>query len=493
MNRTLVIGAGAFFAGMALVALAGFALGGWEWPPRYGVPTEQHEGHDMSAPAAQAEREILYWRAPMDPNFTSDRPGKSPMGMDLVPVYADPAPPAEREVLYWRAPMDPNFTSDRPGKSPMGMDLVPVYADEAGSQPEGTVRIDPTFVQRIGVRTAPIERRDIAQTIRTVGTLAHNDKQIAWVGTKYDGWIENVAVNYLGETVEQGQVLFDIYSPQIVATQTEYLHALHYAERLDASQYPDVAERARSLVESARTRLRYWDITDDQIAILEQEEAPRRTLSVVSPVTGVVVEKVDEALEGMYVEPGMNLYKVADLTTIWVDVEIFEHQVQAMRIGQRAEVELPYVPGRPYTGFVRFLYPHFNQETRTMTVSIELANPDLALRAGMYANVTFDVPVARDALAVPEEAVIRSGTRDLVVLELSPGLFRVADVTLGASGEGLLEIVEGVTEGDRVVVSAQFLIDSESNLTQAIKAPVAEPEAAEPEAPEPAMTHRHHG
>ena len=451
MNRTLVIGAGAFLAGMALVVLAGFALGGWEWPPRFGETAAGHEGHNVAGPAVEDDR----------------------------------------EVLYWRAPMDPNFISDRPGKSPMGMDLVPVYADEAGATPEGAVRLDPGFVQRIGVRTTPVERRDIAQTIRTVGTLAHNDKQIAWVGTKYDGWIENVAVNYLGETVEQGQVLFDIYSPQLVAAQTEYLHAAHYAERLDASQFPDVAERARSLVESARARLRYWDITDDQIALLEQEETPRRTLSVVSPVTGVVVEKVDEALDGMYVEPGMNLYKVADLTTIWVDVEIFEHQVQAMRIGQRAEVELPYVPGRPYTGFVRFLYPHFNQETRTMTVSIELANPDLALRAGMYANVTFDVPVARDALTVPEEAVIRSGTRDLVVLELSPGLFRVADVTLGASGDGVWEIVDGVSEADRVVVSAQFLIDSESNLTQAIKAPVPEPEAPEPEA-EPAMTHRHH-
>ena len=487
MNRTLTVGAGAFLAGMALVVLAGFALGGWEWPPRFPTAPRGHEGHDMGEPAAE-EREILYWRAPMDPNYTSDRPGKSPMGMDLVPVYAEET---ERQVLYWRAPMDPNFTSDRPGKSPMGMDLVPVYADEAEGAPEGAVRLDPTFVQRVGVRTTPVERRDIARTIRTVGTLAHNDKQIAWVGTKYDGWIENVAVNYLGETVERGQVLFDIYSPQLVATQTEYLHALHYAERLDASQYPDVAERARSLIESARARLRYWDITDEQIESLELEETPRRTLSVVSPVTGVVVEKVDEALDGMYVQPGMNLYKLADLTTIWVDVEIFEHQVQAMRIGQRAEVELPYVPGRPYTGFVRFLYPHFNQETRTMTVSIELANPDLALRAGMYANVTFDVPVARDALTVPEEAVIRSGTRNLVVLELSPGLFRVADVTLGASGDGVWEIVDGISEADRVVVSAQFLIDSESNLTQAIKAPVTEPEAPEPQA-EPAMTHRHH-
>ena len=492
MNRTFVIGAGSFVAGAALLGLAVFGLGGWEWPPRFAVAAEGGGELDPGAADAEAEREILHWRAPMDPNFTSDRPGKSPMGMDLVPVYADPAPPTNREILYWRAPMDPNFTSDRPGKSPMGMDLVPVYADEAEDQPEGTVRLDPTFVQRIGVRTAPVARRDIAQTIRTVGTLAHNDKQIAWINTKFDGWIENVAVNYLGETVEKGQVLFDIYSPQLVNTQTEYLHAIHYAERLDAAQFPDVAERAHSLVESARARLRTWDVTDEQIATLEQQETPQRTLSVVSPVTGVVVEKMDEALDGMYVQPGMNLYKVADLTTIWVDVEIFEHQVEAMRIGQRAQVELPYVPGRPYTGFIRFLYPHFNQETRTMTVSIELANPDLMLRAGMYANVTFDIPVARNALTVPEEAVIRSGTRELVVVELSPGLFRVNEVTLGASGDGVFEVRDGVADGDRIVVSAQFLIDSESNLTQAIKALDDEPAPEETETPAADMSHHHH-
>ena len=492
MNRTFAVGAGAFVAGAVLLGLVVLGLGGWEWPPRFAASADGHEGHAMGAAAADEEREILYWRAPMDPNFTSDRPGKSPMGMDLVPVYADPAPPAEREILYWRAPMDPNFTSDRPGKSPMGMDLVPVYADETGDQPEGAVRLDPTFVQRVGVRTAPVERRDIAQTIRTVGTLAHNDRQIAWINTKFEGWIENVAVNYLGETVEQGQVLFDIYSPQLVTTQTEYLHAVHYAERLDAAQFPEVAARAHSLVESARARLRYWDVTDEQIATLEQEEAPRRALSVISPVTGVVVEKMDEALDGMYVRPGMNLYKLADLTTIWVDVEIFEHQVEAMRIGQRAEVELPYVPGRPYAGFVRYLYPHFNQETRTMTVSIELSNPDLMLRAGMYANVTFDVPVARNALTVPEEAVIRSGTRNLVVVELSRGLFRVAEVTLGGGGDGILEIRDGISEGDRVVVSAQFLIDSESNLTQAIRALGDEPAEEETEAPAAEMTHHHH-
>ena len=165
----------------------------------------------------------------------------------------------------------------------------------------------------------------------------------------------------------------------------------------------------------------------------------------------------------------MNLYKMADLTTIWVDVEVFEHQVEAMRVGQRARIELPYLPGRPYTGFVRYLYPHFDEQTRTMTVSIELENPDLTLRAGMYANVTFDVPVARSALAVPEEAVIRGGTRDLVVLQRSPGTFQVAAVTLGRYGDGVWEVLDGIDDGDTIVLSAQFLIDSESNLTAAIR------------------------
>ena len=428
--KAVALGAAGFGLGIAVAAFVLVNPAGWSWPlglvPALGKPS--------AATAAHA-----------------------------VPT-AD-----ERQVLYWRAPMDPSFTSDRPGRSPMGMDLVPVYAEDAEASRPGTVRIDPTFVQNIGVRTEPVARRDIAQTIRTVGTLAHNDRQIAWVNTKYDGWIENVAVNYLGETVEDGQVLFDIYSPQLVTTQAEYLQAVDYAARLAASAYPAIAERALSLVASSRARLRNWDITDEQIATLERERTPRRTLSVVSPVTGVVVEKMDQALDGMYVEAGMNLYKMADLTTIWVDVEIFEHQVEAMRVGQRAHVELPYLPGRPYAGFVRYLYPHFDEQTRTMTVSIELENPDLTLRAGMYANVTFDVPVARNALGVPEEAVIRGGTRDFVVLERSPGTFQVADVTLGRYGDGVWEVLDGIDEGDTIVLSAQFLIDSESNLTAAIR------------------------
>ena len=433
MKPALALGAVGFGLGAAAAALLLLNPVGWPWP--------------AGLVAALGE-----------PSAAAGGPEARP-GTDIEP-----------RVLYWRAPMDPTFTSDRPGKSPMGMDLVPVYANEDESLPPGTVRIDPTFVQNVGVRSEPVARRDVAQTIRTVGTLAHNDRQIAWVNTKYDGWIEQVAVNYLGETVEEGQVLFDIYSPQLVTTQAEYLQAVDYAARLAASEYPAIARRAQSLVASSRARLRYWDITDEQIATLERERTPRRTLSVVSPVTGVVVEKMDQALDGMYVQAGMNLYKMADLTTIWVNVEVFEHQVEAMRVGQRARVELPYLPGRPYTGFVRYLYPHFDEQTRTMTVSIELENPDLTLRAGMYANVTFDVPVARSALAVPEEAVIRGGTRDLVVLERSPGTFQVVAVTLGRHGDGVWEVLDGVAVGDTIVLSAQFLIDSESNLTQAIRA-----------------------
>ncbi len=400
------------------------------------------------------------------------------------------APEAEREILHWRAPMDPTFISDGPGKSPMGMDLIPVYADERREDPPNTVRIDPGFAQTIGVRTASVQRRNVANAVRTVGTLAHNERQIAWVNTKYDGWIENVAVHYVGETVERGQVLFDIYSPQLVTTQMEYLQAVDYAARLATSEFPEMAERARSLVASARTRLGYWDVTDDQIETLERERTPRRTLSVLSPVTGVIVGKVDQALDGMHVDAGMNLYKIADLTTIWVEVNVFEHQVEAMGVGQPAQVELPYLPGRPYRGVVRFLSPHFDEATRTLAVSIELENPDLTLRAGMYANVTFDVPLARSAVAVPEEAVIRGGERDVVVLERAGGAFEVRAVTLGRRGDQYWEVLAGVEPGDTVVVSSQFLIDSESNLTAAIRGLDASAEL--PEEPPPAHEHHEH-
>ncbi len=397
----------------------------------------------------------------------------------------------ERKIKYWRAPMDPTFISDKPGKSPMGMDLVPVYEDEAGEAPPGTVQIDPVFVQNIGVQSVEVERTDIPFSIRTVGHLKYNDERIHWLTTKYAGWIEKVYVNYVGESVKKGQKLFEIYSPDLVTTQQEYLNAVGYAERMSQSNYPDIAERARSLLESSRQRLRYWDITDDQIRELEEAGQVRRTLSVVSNAAGLVVEKMNQAMRGMYVKPGMNLYKIVDLSTIWVEAEVFEHQVPWLKVGQKASVEIPYQPGRTLTGTVRYIYPFFNEKTRTLKVSLELPNPGWKLRADMYANVVFEVPSARGVLVVPEEAVIHSGKRNVVVLDRGNGTFQVKEVILGVNGKGLWEVLEGIDESDRVVVSSQFLIDSESNLREAIRKMVSRQQGEETPPATPAPTHQH--
>ena len=388
----------------------------------------------------------------------------------------------ERTIKYWRGPMDPTYIRDKPGKSPMGMDLIPVYEDEGDAPPPGTVKIDPTFVQNMGVQSEPVRRTDIPFTIRTVGTLAYNDRGVTLISTKYEGWIEKVYVNYVGEAVHTGQKLFDIYSPQLVTTEEEYLQAISYAKKMAATPYPDTAARAQALVASARQRLQYWDISDAQIDALASSGSVQRTLSVSSPVDGLVVEKMDQALEGMRATAGMQLYKIVDLSTVWVDVQIFEYQVPWLKPGLRATIELSYEPGHRYTGVVRFLHPSLDQKTRTMTASIELPNPGLKLRAGMYANVTLDVPSAHQVLAIPDNAVIHSGERDVVVLDLGHGLFQARDVTLGVNGNGLWQVTHGVEEGDRVVVAAQFLIDSESNLKAAI-ARISSPDGAPADPP----------
>lgn len=389
--------------------------------------------------------------------------------MDQPQEMSSSEPEGERKIKYWRAPMDPTFISDEPGKSPMGMDLIPVYEGEEEDLAPGSIKIDPVFVQNIGVVSEEVERTDIPFTVRTLGSLTYNDSQIAWITTKYEGWIERVYVNYVGEPVQKGDKLFEIYSPQLVTTQKEYLQALAYAERMEQSDYPDIARRAKSLLASSRERLEYWDITDAQIAELEAEGTLRRTLAVVSPVNGLVVQKMNQALEGMFVKPGMNLYQIVDLSTIWVEVEIFENQVPWLEVGSRAVIELPYQPGRQIVGRVRYVYPYFNDKTRTMKISIELPNPGQRLRADMYANVRFEVPSAKDVIAVPDEAVIHSGQRKVVVIDRGNGRFQVKEVVLGVNGGGLWEVREGLEEGDRIVVSAQFLIDSESNLQEAIR------------------------
>ena len=486
----------AFLLGAAIPSLLIWNPAGWHWAASL---TGSHKGTTVPPAPAKKERKIKYWRAPMDPNYISDKPGKSPMGMDLIPVYEDEgtggAPPSEsgtpqgkkeRKILYWRAPMDPNYISDKPGKSPMGMDLVPVYEEE---ETETTgIHVDPNFIQNFAVRTTEVQKGSIPIVIRTIGTLDYNQKNIVSINTKFEGWIEKANVNYIGESVKRGDVLFEIYSPPLVTTQQEYLAALEYLNKLKMKGDEGAVARARSLLEATHERLHYWDITDDQVEELTKRKKPMRTLKILSPVSGIVIEKMGDSLEGMKLTPGMNVFKIADLSNVWAEIEVFEQQIQYLKLGQKADITLDAFPGRRWTGKIIYLNPTLNQKTRTLTAYVEIGNPDRKLRPEMYANVEIRVPAVSGVVKIPSEAILHTGERNVVIVEKDKGFFEPRDVTIGSEGGGYSQVNEGLHEGETVVVSSQFLIDSESNLKEAISKMLAaresKKESGNPSAPE---------
>ena len=403
------------------------------------------------------------------------------------PAASSSSQPGERKILYWRAPMDPGFVSEQPGKSPMGMDLIPVYEDD--SAPETGVRVNPNFLQNFSVRTAVVERGSIPVDIRTIGILTYNEKNIALVNPKFEGWIEKSTVNYIGEPVQKGEVLYEVYSPDLVTTQQEYLAALHYLERLSSGGHPDAIARARSLLEAAHERLRYWDITDDQIQELGASRKTSRTLKMISPVSGVLVEKMGNTLEGMRVTPGMNLYKIADLSSVWAEIEVFEYQIQFLALDQTAHITVDAFPGRQWEGKIIYIDPTVNAQTRTLKAHVEIPNADGKLRPGMYANIAIRVPAVSGAVKVPEEAILRTGERSVVIVAKGQGVFEPREVHLGAMGGGYREVRHGLSADEIVVISSQFLIDSESSMKEAINKMLgAEMETAEPEAEPPAVS-----
>jgi RND family efflux transporter MFP subunit len=386
---------------------------------------------------------------------------------------AGAAQQGERRILFYRNPMNAEITSPVPAKDEMGMDYIPVYADEAQpSAGEGvTVSVAPAVVQNMNVVIEPVERRDLSRQIRTVGYLDYDQEKMVSVTTKYNGYIEKAFVNYLGQPVRKGQPLFEIYSPELVQTEQELLSALQYVERM-AKAPPEARARAQGLVEAARTRLRYWDITKDQVARLEKAGEVFRTLALVSPASGIVMKRM-EGLEGMAVRPGLELLHIADISTLWLDAQVYEDQFPWLNVGTPASIVLTYFPGETFHGRVRYIEPQVSEKTRTLGLTLEVPNPDERLRAGMYATVEFTPIVAKGALTIPSQAVIRTGERDVVVVALGKGRFEARDVQLGAQGEGLVQVKEGLREGDRVVTSAQFFFDSESNLQAAIQKMVA--------------------
>jgi Cu(I)/Ag(I) efflux system membrane fusion protein len=395
----------------------------------------------------------------------------------------------ERKIKYWCAPMDPTYISDKPGRSPMGMDLIPVYEDEAAVQ--SGIRVDANFLQNFAVRTAVAEKGSIPVDIRTIGVLAYNEKNIVSVNTKFEGWIEKANVNYVGETVRRGEVLFEIYSPQLVTTQEEYLAALDYVQKLSSGAYPDAVERAKSLLKAAEERLHYWDISEDQINALRQSGKITRTLKIVSPASGILTGKLDDSLEGMKVTPGMTIYKIADLSTVWAQIEVYEYQIRHLRLGQTARITVDAFPGRQWTGRIAYIDPTVNPQTRTLKAYVEIGNRRWQLRPQMYANVLIPVPAAAGVVRVPEEAVLHSGERNVVIVQKDEGLFEPREVQLGATGGGYQEVRSGLRAGDVVVTSSQFLIDSESNLKEAISQMLAAPRPAGQPESAPSPTHQH--
>lgn len=361
------------------------------------------------------------------------------------------------------------------------MDYLPVYADEGGQSESvlgsgTTVFIDPVVVQNMNVQSALIERRDLTHQIRTVGYLDYDQERMVTVTTKYDGWVEKVYVNYVGEPVRKGQPLFEVYAPELVQTEQELLSAIEYAKKFandPGGSAADARRRAEALVDAARTRLSYWDIAPEQIAELEETGEIFRTLKVVAPSSGLVMKRMP-GLEGMAVKPGMETFHIANLSSLWLSVEIFEGQVAWVRERTPANVTFTYFPGETFHGEVRFVEPEFSEKTRTLSVKLEVPNPGGRLRAGMFATVTFKPVAARDAVAVPSLAVLRSGQRNVVVLDLGEGRFSPRAVTLGHPSGDYVEVLEGLEQGDRVVTSAQFLIDSEANLQEAIQKMIAQ-------------------
>lgn len=424
-----------------------------------------HRGHVEPAPES-AEKQL--WTCGMHPHVIQDEPGSCPIcHMDLVPLGAPPAEASTGEPLFYRHPMNPEVTSPVPAQDEMGMDYVPVFADGAGGSGEEGVRIDPLVVQNMNVRSEVVTRGDLERRIRTVGYLEYDQERMVTVTTKYSGWVERVYTNYVGERVKRGQRLFEIYSPELVQTEQELLSALDYARKL-ASAPEDARRRAEGLVMAARTRLSYWDIHPHQVEELERSGRIFRTLEVVAPAGGVIMKRL-ESLEGMAVRPGMEIFHIADLRSLWLSVEIFEDQVAWIGEGTPAEIEFTYFPGETFGGAVAFIDPEFSEKTRTLKVKIEVKNRDGRLRPGMFATVVFRPVTSPQTLTVPSMAVLRTGERNVVVVELEPGRFSPRQVTLGREGSGQTEVLSGLEEGDRVVTSSQFLLDSEASLQEAVQ------------------------
>ena len=352
----------------------------------------------------------------------------------------------EKEILYWVAPMDPNYQRDKPGKSPMGMDLIPYYAN--GNDNGSSVSISPTVVQNLGVRTAKAELTRLWRGIDTVGYVDYDESKVSHIHLRTEGWIEKLAVESEGERVKKGEFLFDVYSPKLVNAQEELVTAL--------------ASGNKGLIRASKERLSALGISNAQIEKLQSNRKVKQRISIYAPQDGVVSEL--PVREGMFVKPSMKVMTLGDLSSVWLLAEVFERQTQWVEVGQSAEVSLSYIPGKTWQGKVEYIYPSLDPKTRTLKVRLRFNNPGETLKPNMYANVKLFGGAKENTIVIPLEGLIRTGREQRVIIALGEGKFEARKVTAGIESGNYVEIREGVSEGENIVISGQFLIDSEASM-----------------------------
>jgi len=400
------------------------------------------------------------------------------MGMDTS--VKDSKADNRKKPLYYRNPMNPTVTSPVPAKDNMGMDYIPVYADDAsdGSVP-GTVVIDPTVEQSIGVRTALASRKEISRTIQTVGRVDFDEELLTRLHPKISGWIEKLFVDETGAAVKPDTMLLSIYSPQLVASEEEYLLALKNVETLKASPFPDIRQGAENLLRSSRERLELLDVPAHQVEKLKKTRKIMKALHIHSPATGIILRV--GAREGQHVTPNTELYAIADLSRVWAYVDIYEYEIPWVRLHDKAEMHLAALPGQTFKGKITYIYPYLDPKTRTNKVRLEFDNTEGLLKPDMFADVSIRASHRVNAIVIPSEAIIRTGRIPKVFVKTGKGRFEPRNVRLGLQTNGETEILEGIKNGELVVTSAQFLIDSESSLKEAAAKMVAPKKADSPQ------------
>ncbi|MDY0083174.1 MAG: efflux RND transporter periplasmic adaptor subunit [Ignavibacteriaceae bacterium] len=416
-----------------------------------------------SSETASGEKQL--YTCGMHPQIISEEPGICPIcEMKLVPIKNTNQNSGERKILFYRNPMNPDIISDHPQKDEMGMDYIAVYEDEAGA--EGVVTIDPHVQQNMNIKTAIVENKNLSSQVTTNAVLVTDETQEYIVTTKVDGWIEKLYVNYTGQQVLKGAKLMDIYSPMLVSAQQELLTALSYQSSLKGSSIEEIRNSSSEMLKNAIRKLQLLNVSDSEIERLKETGEVKTYVTLYAQNSGTVLEK--NILEGQKIMAGEPLLRIADLANLWLTAEIYEYEIPKVTIGSKANINFDYLPGKTYQGKVSFIYPTLDEQSRTVKVRIDVPNSKGELKPSMFANVVIDGPVLKPIPVIPENAVIRTGKTDIVIVDLGDGKFKPQQVKLGVFSDGYYQVLSGLSEGNKIVTSAQFLIDSESNLKAAV-------------------------